>query len=246
MGALFNFAFAAAAIAALLNAGVASAQSQSKKDPYETAMALMQVKNYKSALKYLDLCLKKYPDHPNVLVERGNAYLRMNEAKRAYDDFTKAISIKPRLARAYMLRASALVELGQTDEAIADLNKSLKLKPHFQAYSLRGRLLAQSGKFKQGLPDLNESIRLRPTSGAYYDRGNEYFRVKQYDKAIADFTEAIKIPPKTELESAIVKHAYANRAESYEKLGKKDLAKKDRDMLTTDDGHTNLLLELAK
>lgn len=241
---LVRFALLLAVTASLI-ASAACAQGRNQ-DPCETASTLMKMKNYKSALKHLDVCLKQRPRNARALVDRGSAYLQINEPDRALADFNKAIKLKPDMARAYMQRAFVYVELGRMSDAIADLDTSIELKPHFHAFSLRGRLLCQSGKFKEGLPDLTQAIKMHASSGTYYDRGSEYLRVKQYEKAIADFSEAIKIAPTSEFESAIVKHSYANRAEAYEKLGKKELAKKDRAMIHKEDEHPNLLLELAK
>ena len=50
-----------------------------------------------------------------------------------------------------------------------------------------------------------------------------YLELAQYQKAIDDYSQVIELNPKDG-------YAYYCRAEAYEKLGKKDLAEKDKEM----------------
>ena len=54
--------------------------------------------------------LEKQMGTSNFLIERGQVYLRLNEAEHAVLDFTKVISLQPEMADLYYLRASAYEE----------------------------------------------------------------------------------------------------------------------------------------
>jgi len=57
----------------------------------------------------------------------------------------------------------ALAKLGRVDEAIAQLTKSIQLKPHFaKAHNSLGVILARSGKLDEAIEHLQEAVRIQP------------------------------------------------------------------------------------
>jgi tetratricopeptide (TPR) repeat protein len=70
------------------------------------------------------------------------------------------------VARRHVNFARRLFEIGQADQALAELQKSLTVKPSAAAYALRGKILATRGKCPDALRDVEEALKLEPTNAA--------------------------------------------------------------------------------
>jgi tetratricopeptide (TPR) repeat protein len=60
---------------------------------------------------------------------RGLSLYEKADHARAIEDFTEAIRLDPKLARAYYNRALAHLERGDEDAALADREQALQLDP---------------------------------------------------------------------------------------------------------------------
>ena len=78
------------------------------------------------------------------------------------------------------------------DEAIADLNKAIKLFPDFaQAYYNRGNLEALSGRLPEAFENYSKAIELNPSfAEAYYNRGVIQIFMKDTRKGCLDLSKA--------------------------------------------------------
>ena len=112
-------------------------------------------------------------------------------AEKAYTDFNAAIRLEPSNALYYNGRGRLCVDFKLFDEAIADLEKAIRLDGKFAvAYSNLG--LAKLLSARTGLAELNRAIELNPRlAEAYFNRAN-YHRVRgDLDEAAADYSKAI-------------------------------------------------------
>jgi tetratricopeptide (TPR) repeat protein len=66
------------------------------------------------------------------------------------------------VARRHANFARRLFDIGQADQALAELQKSLAVQPNAAAFALRGKILASKGKCPDALPDLDEALKLEP------------------------------------------------------------------------------------
>jgi tetratricopeptide (TPR) repeat protein len=151
-----------------------------------------------------------YTKSPQDHFDQGTAYLNQGAYDRAITNFTEAIRLDPKYARAYMKRAEAHLLKNEFDRAVADATEAINLDPQLAlAYYQRGEAYRLKGDYDKAIADATEAIRLDPKRAwAYFNRG-EAFRLKRdYDKAIADATTAIQQDP-TYL------WAYFNRGEAY-------------------------------
>src|SRR5262249_4151879 len=88
--------------------------------------------------------------------EKGN----LNTAIRLY---TRAVSTDPSLYQAYYQRAVALLGLEQTDDAQADLRKSIQIEPGFaRAHRALGLLLLDKGITEEARNELGKAVELDP------------------------------------------------------------------------------------
>lgn len=73
----------------------------------------------------------------------------------------------------YSNRGVAYGELGETQKAIADLDKAILINPNFaEAYYNRGVVYNELGENQKAIADYNQAIRINPNyAEAYYNRG---------------------------------------------------------------------------
>ena len=94
---------------------------------YSRAVRLLQVQEYDDSVAAFGLVIRKLPDFGRAYRGRGLAYFGDERYKLAMDDFDTAISLEPDFAETYVDRARLNIELGDTQEAIKDLEMALKV-----------------------------------------------------------------------------------------------------------------------
>lgn len=94
---------------------------------------------------------------------RGAAYRKGGNNKRALADFNRVVKLRPRFAKAYYLRALTQHDLGALDEAIADMGRYIELKPkNWSAFYSRAVLLRKKNDPDRALADLDMAASLNP------------------------------------------------------------------------------------
>jgi rhomboid protease GluP len=103
-------------------------------------------------------------------------------------------------SRAYLLHRQngvALLEQGRTDEAIAELQKSVKLRPDFAAaHGALARAYSKKSDFGNAAAEMKRVIALNPRNVvAYYGLGMIYLEQKLPSKAQDTFAQLLKVDP---------------------------------------------------
>jgi hypothetical protein len=108
-----------------------------------------------------------------------------------------AISVHPKFAPHYYLRAEAKYKLGDYKEAIIDYSKTIQLNPqHATAYKGRADSKYKLKDYSEALKDLNKTIELQDgNADDYFARGLTKYAMSVYDGAIQDFDESIYLNP---------------------------------------------------
>jgi len=126
-------------------------------------------------------------------------YYHLKNYNAAIDFSSKALEINPQHADAFYYRAIARYALKQDDEAIADFDQSIALKPAADAYYWRGLSKYDQQDYADAIPDFSKSIEIDPsgatTHNYYYYRANAYYALKMDANAIKDFNQAIARKP---------------------------------------------------
>ena len=130
----------------------------------------------------------------------------------------------PKTAKEYFDRGNERYHNGDFDDAIADFNEAIRLKPDFvEALGSRGNAWGHKGEYDKAIADYNESIRLKPDDErSWYNRGRTWNAKGEYDKAIADLNEAIRLKPDDA-------STWNNRGVAWSKKGEDDKAIADYD-----------------
>lgn len=113
------------------------------------------------------------------------------------DHFTKAVTLEPRFASAYLGRGQALQKRAKSTEALADFNKALEIdRDYADAYFARGEFHRSRFSNDLAIKDYDEAIRLMPGTALFHARrGKVHFYKFNDAAAIQDFTDAIRLRP---------------------------------------------------
>jgi TonB family protein len=138
---------------------------------------------------------------------------------------SEALRLDPKNPSAYYCRAQVLTSMGQGEKALPDIDEAIRLKPDFGlAYLTRGTIKGELRQLEPAIADMTRGMELLGDDVAYFHysrRGGFYFQSEKYEEALKDFNKAIELRPENELN-------YTDRAQTYDKLGKTDLAAADR------------------
>jgi len=118
-------------------------------------------------------------------------------------------------------RANYRRDQGRIDEALADYNSAIALKPDGALYNSRAKLYFNQQKFQQAMDDYNKAIALDNTKGEYYiNRGAVYALTGNFQPALQDFNKGLELTPE---------HAngYKNRSLVYQAMQQWENAYKD-------------------
>ncbi len=126
---------------------------------------------------------------------------------------------EPGNAEDYVRRAKTSLDSKETDRALADLGKALKLKPDYtEAYLLRANIYIQRDDTEDAILDCTKSLDAQPGNAqAYVLRGNAYGKRGDSEQAIRDFSKAIELSPRNA-------ETYQDRAMAYYDLRAYDKA----------------------
>jgi tetratricopeptide (TPR) repeat protein len=120
-----------------------------------------------------------------------------NYSQEAIEQFTRALSLNPNHADAYVWRGYVYHYLNKYQQAIDDCNQAIRLNPnHVNAYINRATAYNYLKNYEQALNDSNQAIRLNPNdASAYINRAFAQIELGEYQQAIDDCKEAIRLNP---------------------------------------------------
>lgn len=149
-----------------------------------------------------------------ALNRRGEAKAVKGDETAAFEDFQKAISLKPDAWRALHNRAVNFAVAGKSEEAMDDFNKTIELNPNYaNAYFNRGELHYDQGRYAHAIADYNKALQLTANdSSAYNSRGHAYYQLGRYRDALTDYSRALRADPRNAA-------ALSNRADAYTDMG---------------------------
>ena len=96
---------------------------------HEKAYNLMLEKDYQKALKIFDNLIYLFPNDANLFSDRGVIFINLNKKKEALKDFDQAVFLEDSYGYRYASRAYARDFFGDTEAAILDYEKAIKLDP---------------------------------------------------------------------------------------------------------------------
>jgi tetratricopeptide (TPR) repeat protein len=159
--------------------------------------------NYRKAAEQFERALSRDPTYSQAALYLGRTYNALYDGEKAQNYFRLAIKIDPDYLEARASFAGMLLDIGNVDEAIRQLNAVMQHDPN---HALALRMLAQSYRMKdlypQSIESARKAIHLSPNvaeshfwlaeslrmSGSYEDAKNEYLqylRLSDFDSKLA-------------------------------------------------------------
>lgn len=126
-------------------------------------------------------------------------------------------------AEDYFNRGLTKLHSGCQEEAIADFDEAIRLKPDYvEAYNNRGYAKGMLKRYEEAIADLDTVIHLKPSDTfAYSNRGNAKSELGQHEEAIVDFDTVLRLKPD-------YAEAYNNRGRLKRTLEKYEEAEQDQ------------------
>jgi len=118
-----------------------------------------------AATELLGKAAKLAPKHPLAGKDLKTALNRLDKAGAELSKAEAQIGKDPNKSEAWNKKATALVTMGRTDEAMQFFDKAIALDPNnADALGKKGAALEGQGKFKEAVPLFKKALQIKPTS----------------------------------------------------------------------------------
>jgi tetratricopeptide (TPR) repeat protein len=170
---------------------------------FERGMSRLALGKTEAAIGDFDSVLEKDPQHVRALQQRGEAHVVMKRLKKGLADFDAALAVDANFVAAHCSRGLVLARLGQPEQAILDLTKTIaKIKfdvAFGAAFAARARIQYSLGRFQRAALDYALLLQLRPPGHNYshtlYGRGLAMLQLGDVASAERNFAKAAELNP---------------------------------------------------
>ncbi len=164
---------------------------------------------------------------PFAYFHRAQSYSAMGDDQSAIADYSAAIEHAPTIADPYISRAFSLLRSNRPVEAIADIEKAIRLAGYeFEptGRSLLGDIHARSGQFDRAVEEYSQALELLSSCPEWLlKRGRARLGLKDSEAALADFRNALELDP--ESVEALIGCGEAHLALGHFKTARQDVEK---------------------
>lgn len=177
--------------------------------------------------------LEKKPTLKTGLLGLGVAYLllcsfmtfRQNDVWQDSDTlWSHVLKYYDKTPLPFRNRANFRRDQGKIDEALADYNRALALKPDAALYNSRAKLYFNLKQYPEAMADYNQAIQLDSQKGEMFiNRGAVFALTGRMQEALADFNKGLELDPNHS-------NGYKNRSLVLQELGQWENAIKDIDI----------------
>lgn len=156
---------------------------------FERGVSQALIKQYTNSVNTFSMAIEQNPSNPFLYLNRSTTRAEMIDFISSIDNSYQRISIDSDPANRLNNNSKRTYSY---DEAVADLNKAVKLFPDFaEAYYNRANLRALSGSLPEAYEDYSKAIALNPAfAEAYYNRGVIQIFMKDTRKGCLDLSKA--------------------------------------------------------
>ena len=156
---------------------------------FERGVTQLLIKQYTTSVNTYSKAIDLNPSNPFLYLNRSTTRAEMIDFISSIDNSYQQITIDSNPANRLNNNSKRTYSY---DEAIADLNKAVKLYPDFAyAYYNRANLRALSGSLPEAFEDYSKAIELNPSfAEAYYNRGIIQIFMKDTRKGCLDISKA--------------------------------------------------------
>ncbi len=178
-------------------------------------LTLRQIGVWKDSLNLWTDVIKKYPDYAEAYLNRANAYVAIGNYQEAFNDISRAISLKRDYAGAYNNRGLINLNIGKEAEALEDFTEAIRIKPDFaEAYANRAGVLLKENEYQKAINDFSTAIKLQPLNSTFYSgRCEIHLLMNNLNQVVSDCSKALEI-------DSFNAYAFRNRGLAYLEMKK--------------------------
>lgn len=207
-----------------------SLEQRVRKNPRDLALRLVLGKAYISngrvddGIDQFKQVLKVDPNQEDAMMDLGLAYQKINETKKAEDQFRSVIAanelaqyrnMNKTLEAAFYYLAASQFKRGDFRDAEINVREALKIgSTNSDTRLLMGRVLLELKKYKEAEQNFRKSTELDPKyADAHYGRGLALEKMGKLKEAAASFKTAAELSPSSRLPAAALKRVKKKLAE---------------------------------
>ncbi len=178
--------------------------------------------DYVTGIKFATKALSVKRPEFDAYRERAGAYSNLKRDKEALADFDLFLKKVSKVERKHLLQRAAILEnLKLYDRALSEYRNLLKVKYEDQIVYREVACLRAMKKPDEAIKSLNTLLdHNKQDDSGYLTRARLFESIGKHQQAIADYSKAYELQPSTT--------ALKERALVHEKMGRKDLAERDR------------------
>ena len=164
---------------------------------YAEALINLSSGKYAEVIKAVSSLIALHPENEKYLRILARAQTGGSNPAGASVTYSQLLDLGIADAELLILRADCYRKTGETDNAMADIEKYLEIYPeNITAISLAGKVKAVSGDNLKALDYFSKNLKLHPNDpDCYIDRANSYFISKSWDWAIKDYSMSLDLKP---------------------------------------------------
>ena len=168
-------------------------------EAYENGLKLIEKREYKNALSYLEIASKTdiLSLKTEVYYAIGLCYGKLNSYKKAIGAYKQATRIYPNHIIAHYNLGVAYYKIGLNEDAIEQYNQAISINPDYaDAYYGLGLVYYKLGFNEDAIEQYRQAIRINPGNDKFYcNLGVSYYSLGFYEDAIDAFKQAVNINP---------------------------------------------------
>jgi tetratricopeptide (TPR) repeat protein len=150
-----------------------------------------------AAVAQIDRALKRNPNDPAALNNRGNALLALQRFDEALASYDRALVLQSAYADALCNRGAALHALKRYGEALVACDRTIALQPDYaEAHSNRGNTLRELRRYSDAVDACDRALALAPGfAEAHCNRGSALHALERFEEALTSFDRASALRP---------------------------------------------------
>ena len=168
-------------------------------EAYENGLKLIEKKEYKNALSYLEIASKTaiLSLKTEVYYAIGLCYGKLNSYTKAVEAYKQSINIYPNHIIAHYNLGVAHCKLGFYEDAIEQYKQAIIINPDYaDPYYGLGLAYHKIGLNENAIEQYKQAIRIDPNNDKFYfNLGVSYYSLGFYEDAIDAFKQAVNINP---------------------------------------------------
>ena len=170
---------------------------------FQEAYDLLEEKEYSLAIAAYDrLLASNVGEDRFIWINRGYAFLGLNQYQNMLESCSTATRIDPNAALAWNCQGEALYYLEKTQDALKAFEQAISKNPQEAAFWLnKARVLSDLQEYDEAIAASEKAVKLTPKSQEYDKaiafnlKGQNLLEIRQYQESLVAFEESLEYSP---------------------------------------------------